>query len=339
MINPEHGYSRELFCGSKEEGEKSEPQENQALSSSSHTRKNLLRNLGGIAKFVGISAIAAKGVDLGLDVFLDSFAEAEDVYDFENSCYEVWDSVEVNGKKVRPVGVSHLPNTLFANEADIVKKVKLAPFVFLEYFWEKDRKRALPSTSDEELLAERTYDDLTGAFFAGIGRICAAEGKDVIVVNPQSKISYYTELYLLFGLPVSLIATGNKKRERLSRRSFLRKAGAGVAGLVWLPWVFPNASPVHLRWNLIDYRDVRSAKGIDKAIKRYGDKIGPTQEVPLFQGRSHNSGMVKYLQDPRLREAKAFSYLHYRLAEENTIRRYTYNAEVNSWLVKEKVEY
>lgn len=285
---------------------------------------------------------------------------------FENTPQElqVLPPVAIAGKRIQIIGATHTPKTFFAYEGEITQIVKNAPFIALEYFTEDIQQRALTSTTDERLKQITTYNDYPENYFGGIGRICAREGKDIVVVNPETEYSQSFEFYVAIGLPPALIGSDavniyrrimNKKT---ARRHLLRGIGYLASGTIIASWadktrqlrttleqkgiLSPDLSEEEkadiLGWNLIDYRNVRSAQGIEKAIKLFGNDIPQGQNVAFFQGSDHN-GVYEYLKNPTLRDIKNVSYAPYHLGGENTIRRYTFNKALDQWELKQEIPY
>lgn len=269
----------------------------------------------------------------------------------------------VYGKQVGIVGVSHIPKTFEANRENIEERVYGSPFTILEYFEDGARSIALPTTNFTEMKI-RGYNDLVDMFFGQIGRLCAEKGRDILVVNPETAMSQYLESYYMFGLSGALVLSdigylhGKIKSEPVTRRHFLKLLGYVVTGFTWLSWLgstreLRNTLGDDLSLNtqtseleradvlgmsLIDWRDVNSAIGISAAMKHYADEITVNQVIPVFQGAGHD-GTAEYLKNLQTARNKSELYALRNLTGKNTVKRYTYDKNSNSWKLKEEIPY
>lgn len=279
--------------------------------------------------------------------------------------YEPQDPVDIMGSRLKLIGLSHTVQTFISYEDDVRGEVRRAPFVFAEYFGRELREHARPSLSNPQLkeLASRNFFAYQGGFYIGLGKICAQEGKDIVVVNPQTNMSELVETYLMTGTPLGLIVTDVLKLVRrisgepISRRSFLRLLGYGASTLTWASYLeltrkiraelgktgilssglseWEQADI--LGWHLLDFRDLRTADGIEKTMVEFSSEVNGGQE-PLFQGRRHG-GVREYLNDKELRLAKMLFYQDHNLVSENTVRRYTWNSRTESWGLAMQIPY
>jgi len=96
--------------------------------------------------------------------------------------------IDVEGNPFSLVGVGHWRSTIDAYQKDIRRRVKNSPFIFLEYFDQVHQNLAKPGNNIIGKKPE-SYGDIPTAFFASIGQICAQEGKDILVVNPETSLS------------------------------------------------------------------------------------------------------------------------------------------------------
>lgn len=298
-----------------------------------HGRRQFLFDLDiFLATSLFTTAIAGKWISKLLE-------EQVDRYNIDGG-YKPLEPVTIEGRNFRNIGVGHTPGTLFANIKDIKKRVSNSPYVFLEYFSVTEQTLALPTTTDNELKTYSTYRDYTARFFGGIGRECAIEGKDILVVNPEYDYSHrqlqILELFLLSGLPIATSVNILAKR-KLTRRTFLKTAGITLPSLIIASWLLLDKENIP-GWYLIDYRDVRSSLGVRKALQSYGSEINKEQEVPMFQGNTHN-GMVDYLENPDYAARRQKVYLHYQLFGNNPLRRYTFDQSENTWQLKDTIDF
>ena len=279
--------------------------------------------------------------------------------------YEPLEPVQVEGASLRIIGVAHTRETFDAHRDDIRRRVQQAPFVFLEYFKSRMRKLARLNMSIEQ--KNTNHDDNRPAvqFFSGVGRICAEEQKDIVVVNPdENDLLGNLELGMALGYPASLLLESSVKSlatlfgKRMSRRTVSSYLGIGASALVLssltggtrelrsmlqeqgiLPSTMAEIELANiLGWSLVDYRDLRSADGIERTISSFAHELSSEVEIPMLEGGGHN-GKIEYLRDPELRKAKKAVYPHYNLVDINTVRRYTYNPVDNAWTLKQEIPY
>lgn len=292
--------------------------------------------------------------------------EKGELTDEDLNSYEPLAPIEVEGKTFRLVGVFHTVQTLYQNQKDIRQRVEKAPFVFLECFDPEIRNLSLPMMSDKEFFTSRARS--TFLFFAGIGRACAQEGKDIIAVDPRTQAASWIEFYLLSGLPIGFLSSkfddyfaglvSRALRQPLSRRGLIKmplylpsavlaSSWSGVSRKARLAFektgilgseLSDQEKADLLGWSIFDWRDLSSANGLTRAIQLYKDEISQSQEIVMFQGSGHN-GVIEYLKRPDLRRKKLRFYSHYNLLGDNSIRRYCYNSRENLWELKERVPY
>lgn len=319
------------------------------------TRRKFLSELSLFAMISGGSTLAGY---MGLATYSEASARNREVSTKETK-YEVLPDVSLPNATIQLVGVKHIPETYFANRVDIDNKVKDAPFVVMEYFSEDIAKYAHRQVSDEVILQAGKTPDYTAAFFGAIGRAAAINGKDIFVVNPETPLNQLIEAYTTMGLAgnfafhelPNLIEDLYKKR--ISRRDLLKiplltPAAVGIASWFQLTRKFRStlenlgimSSDLNeqekadiLGWSLIDYRDLNTAKGIQKMTDLYSEKIG-NKKVPVFQGARHNS-VFEYLLKPKLIDYKDANYLHHNIVGDHTIRKYTFDDSSDNW--KEEV--
>lgn len=263
----------------------------------------------------------------------------------DNTIFIPESPISVNGINVQVNGVTHEIDTYLKHRDEIRKSIEHSPYVIMEYFEKNIRQLALPTIADETLRTPKTVGDSVAAFFAAIARDCAKQGKDIFVVSPETALMQKMELFLLVGLPSGVIPSeiwNDMKKSlnrKVSRRHLFRLAGLGISAAVWRSWIVENSdarTADQLRWNLIDFRDLCSAQGIQKVIQVTKDQIAPDQTIPLFQGAAHSSGTKLYLANPSLAASKKLAYPHYNLAT-NPISHYHYNPASNQWTLKETI--
>jgi len=277
--------------------------------------------------------------------------------------YEPLDPLPTQGTNLRIIGVKHTNETLVDNIEDIRARVQQAPFVFVEYFFDGIRNRArLGVYIDQKMNDGLGYSEGV-KFYSGIGRICAQEGKDIIVANPDNEWTGQTELFIQ-ALPTTVAINSlqffvkNLQGKKITRRSFLRHLILGISALlsatqtgytrdlrstleqasILTSDIPENERADVLGWNLWDYRDIRTAEGIEYALQSFSDETSPEDEVPLFEGSYHN-GMLEYLKKPELRQTKRNLYPHYNLVDHDTVRRYTYDPKQDTWILKQELPY
>lgn len=282
----------------------------------------------------------------------------------EPSVYVPLDPIPVLGTNIRVIGVAHSRSTLVKNIEDIRSRIQHSPFIFLEVFFDEIRDRARPGIGIDQIMHDR-FDNYTSVkFFAGVGRICAEEGKDIIVVNPQNKQLEIIDKVIRFGLPGVVLGSSTAslvdvlRRRPMTRRRFLEYSVLCAASLVTASyWDFPrklrnaldrrgllttevpeNEQADILSWSMLDYRDIRSSEGIETAIKLFRTEYFSQDEIAMFEGAGHN-GKLEYLRDPKLREAKRLVYPHYNLVDTDTVRRYSFDPVANTWFLRQEIPY
>ena len=268
---------------------------------------------------------------------------------------EVLPVVTVACKGVRLANVVHSHWTLIDHREQIEQLVERSPLVVLEYFEQEDRDRALPGMRIEETLSDNvSLNDTTGAFFSGIGRICAEAGKDVVVVNPESAWNQLLELYLGLGtLGGGLAQAAGNGREAIKRRGVTRRDFLEL--LLLLPGIGVMNSWLRLfqrldteeagrsrdtwAWYLPDYRDLKTAQGVETVVRTFEHEIGAGDEVAVIQGTAHGGGVLGYLREPGVRQAKLWTYPHYQLMDRDMIRRYRFDVGANEWRLIQTLPY
>lgn len=291
--------------------------------------------------------------------------------------YEPGTVVPVQGKQVQHIGVAHAPESYRIHKEDIVDRIEQAPgFIFLEYFDDRSIHNALPSSPEPE--EETTIVNMgsqIGAYFSAMGRAAAIAGKDIVVVNSDTQFLQVSEVPVL-SLTAAVLANDvnslkktNEGSKDITRRSFLGLAGKTAARAA----VYAVGGPVLLRqvtgidatqrlqkelqaqgiltndltedeqanilaWSYVDYRNLCSAIGVEAAIKKYGSEMQPDSTVPIFEGADH-SGMLNYLVDPKLRDAKEVAYKPLNIASDRTVKRYHFDKENNRWELADRFKY
>lgn len=261
--------------------------------------------------------------------------------------------VALDGRHVRWIGLDHTLQTFEANEPEIRKQVSESPFVILEYFQEQMRGRAKPDTSREEVKKLVTVAE---QFFASVGRVCAEEGKDVVVVNPDTPAAMLSYAFLAMGLPMGLIlkafsdiSNGTQTKEKALVESvltlpifamYLTEAGGARAFRDYLDQedgapAMENKADA-FGFSNSDWRDVVTAKGTRLALERYGQDADDTHPVTAYHGGLHY-GTIEYLQKPELVREKERAYAGHNLIGDLSLRRYHFDRDSNSWAVADRV--
>lgn len=268
----------------------------------------------------------------------------------------------INNHDLSLVGVAHTSYSFAAYEPEIRQTVKESPFIVLEYFNREVREGATPDFNIEKRLDDNTYEGLILPFFTGVGAICAQERKDIIEVNPQTIATQFTQTALLYGIPGATIISnlpggadifyGNS----ITRRALLSTLALGTSAWSWLSYhgsleqhrdklerlglvdsQVPKEQQANVtEWDVLDFRDIRTAQALEKVFEWYGSEATPDQSIPLIHGAYHN-GVVEYLKNPSFRDQKALSYLHFLISGNLTIRRYTFAD--NAWKLKEQTAF
>lgn len=266
--------------------------------------------------------------------------------------------IHVRGKQVLFMGVSHDMNTYIEYKESFREAIKQSPFVVLEYFNQEIREKALPTVTDTELNTYDSFNETAENFFSGLGKICAEEGKDVIVINPQMPGTERMELALTYGVSAgasidvaaTLLATLRQKvGNQIDRRNFFKVIGTVAAVYAFNKWesntrklrgMLENNGILKsdlsekekadiLGWFHVDWRDVRAADGFESIAEVYKEEIGDQPFVSV-NGSYHN-GVTEYLQNPILRAAKRPLYLQYDVLGDTSIRRFRFDKEQNKW--------
>lgn len=311
--------------------------------SSPITRRNFLSEG---AKFIGASGLASIGIPEMIFSAVDSATSRGDV----KIIYETLPTTTIEDGHLTMVGVTHISQTFQQHKNDIRTRVRNAPFTFLEYFNKEDQKHP--------------PQDQPHSFFGGVGSICAQEEKDVIVVNPETANAQLIESFLLFGVPAGFVFSkldtylAELAAQSQTRRNFLKLSLYAPSALTWASWIgvtkdmrniLEENGILHssltdkekaniLGWNLIDWRDLNTACGLIKAKERYADEWGHGNEAVIFQGAFHK-GILEYIQNNELREAKSRLYLQYNLVGNYAVSRFRYDTQKNTWALYDHAPY
>lgn len=279
--------------------------------------------------------------------------------------YKTLDPLTIHGVEVDTVGVSHISETFFAHQEDIKKRIaQSGGFIFMEYFDKYVQKAAESDIPDEQLGQGEGYDPDVTAFFALVARECARQEKpvDILIANPETWQNQAILFGVLLGIPAAKVITygaeeitnaafkKNILQIRGGRRELFKKAATffGVAQLLdfIVSGLQVNQSKdiqetaTVLAYGEIDYRNVRTASGIDHAIQvlRSRGELAEGATIPLFQGAGHGPTRG-YLEDSTLREAKAATYVPYIATGDNTVRRFHYDKDQNKWVLLEQMPF
>ncbi len=262
--------------------------------------------------------------------------------------YKPQDPIKVNGVGVKLVGVAHDTSNFFEHEEQIRHQIVDSRFVILEYF-PYDSGLSLPGQNRDQFNVLTALNERSFGFFAALGGLCAEYNKDIYVINPENPFMQFLEFYAMFGLSTALIYgdvkyTINKLlNRRATRRNFLKMLGYGISGATFASWYSDFSNYLNnldspddissMRWNLIDFRDLVSAKRIINIIDTNSSEIESDQLISVFQGDIHTAGVLKYLQNPDLVDYKDWAYPHYQAIASFT-KRYSYDRVDNKWVLK-----
>jgi hypothetical protein len=316
------------------------------------------------ARYLGVSLPIGYLGTRGLWVLLDHVFKDADNPKFKEILKERPTSIEpfsVDGHIVHGLGVNHVAETFINNESDIRERVNKSDFIVLEGFGKAVQGIALPTTSNNQLLEtkKKNYHMYAGSFFAGIGKVCAEERKDIFVANPQSPLNLNIDFSLLLGTPaylgiMNMLQVGSGSEVEVMRRAMV------VGSLsVWMSWLrmsrelrdsleFVHLLPEDplpreeradfLGYGFNDYRDVRTALGIRRILNLWGSEISEGSSLFFVQGEHHN-GVAEYLKRPKLANIKKFVYPHYHFTGDRAIRRYSFNPSENKWSLTQRVPF
>src|SRR5258708_977683 len=127
---------------------------------------------------------------------------------------EVLPPIPLNGQTIVLAGVEHIPETMQKNEATIRKLIQDSQVIVLEnanaHFF--NQIPLAKNTADLAQKLEQRSDNLGMIFMSQLAKICAEEGKSVIVLNPAALTpnSTYTlddlEAGAIAGPPIYIIA-------------------------------------------------------------------------------------------------------------------------------------
>lgn len=271
--------------------------------------------------------------------------------------YAVQEPFLVGRMNLQIIGVSHIVPTFEAHQDDFVGYIQQTPFVVLEYFNDSMRELAKPDTSDDKLLTPSSAYQLVDNFFALLGRACARENKDIVVVNPHTLSSELLSSTFSYGLLAELALSDIENlRKKISgqmvnRRNFLRFFGY-ILGLTSLASEFDYTKPLRQRLeeehllpnseissekqaDLLgfyhqDWRDIQTAKGIKKISQVFNSELDEELLVPVIEGAWHN-GKYEYLQNPLVAETKDKLYAAYNFVGNHSLRRYHFDNSANKW--------
>jgi hypothetical protein len=279
--------------------------------------------------------------------------------------YEPMEPVVIRGQEFRMIGVTHTMPTFEEHRDELREAIRNAPYVFLEYFGKPMRDKAKPDTPYKAFWDHQTVDQESSNFYAAIGQICAEEGKDVIVVNPQTMDTNRIEAYLTVGLAAGLsvdmaldVIKDKLKTGKMSRRTFLKMALAAPAAMMYASYreatrslrsfledkqiissdLKPEEKAQIYSWYMQDWRDVRAATGYQAALERYAPENPQGQEIVAVNGAGHN-GTLEYIKDPLTKSIKEKFYVHYDAWGDTSIRRFSFNRDASEWELREKVAY
>ena len=263
------------------------------------------------------------------------------------------------------IGVTHTNQTLFNYRSNLDAAIRFSPFVISEYFSDEVRFYAKPSIN----LRTTSHDTLHTAsvnFFAGVGQLAAMHQKDVLVVNPDtSNASKLDTLDMaLSGGPLIGFTSEQLIQAiiygKISRRRFLGALAIGApaiakclsilkttralrtclqqAGLMDQSLTSEQRADV-LGYSYFDWRDLDTVRGIEKSGQIYASEFKPELTPPaLIQGDFH-SGVIEYMRNSSLRQLKSALYPHYSLLGDNTIRRYHFDDQINTWQLIDQQSY
>lgn len=227
------------------------------------------------------------------------------------------------------------------------------------------RRLATPDIPDDRLLKFSSASEAIDKFFSCIGRVCAQEGKDILVVNPQTIGSENVSGALTYGLLATLTVSDSLNiykrvnKQSVTRNGFLRGLGYFVGGISLastLDFTRPLRKKLEeygflsnsgiskdkqadiLGFHHEDWRDIQTARGIEKVAQVFDAEVSDGRSVPVMQGSGHN-GIYEYLHDSDGREAKTKLYAPYNFVGRHSIRRYSFDRSKNKWELKVEIPY
>lgn len=145
---------------------------------------------------------------------------------------------------VKFLGVTHCLDTYVTHRAEFVKQIEQSSLVMFEYFGSSWFEQSRPAVPESYFLQPVPIFQDTEKFFQATARLCAQDGKDIIVVNPQNHPSQYVESLLTAGIVAGLTSDEALRRiwdkfsqQKMDQRTFLRFGAAGTAATVVSSWV------------------------------------------------------------------------------------------------------
>lgn len=236
------------------------------------------------------------------------------------------------------------------HQEKIRSQVRKAPFVNLEYFDSSSREQALPDASEKTI---RSLPFTAQQFFAAVGKICAEEGKDILVSNPETPASHTLDALLLLGIPLAtagIIFDAIEKHDMTKLKTIMATVAltpsvirivSEMASAQSLTTDISKESGLinpsqktrpsgEYRMNQIDWRDVYTAKGLVTAQSRYASELQNDKEMLSYHGEGH-VGVMTYLADPNLRMQKEVAYAPYNAVGDTSLRRYHFDPEKKIW--------
>lgn len=316
------------------------------------TRRQFLATFLKSAGVVGLSAI-------GLPIAFTQAATASqglneqvktlNLADTSLAFYDPKPPVKIGPSDLKLISVAHWPPTYKKYKPQLESDIQKASWVGLEYCTPEIQNYGRLSQSEEALMKQpaASYNELVYRFFGSVARLCAKYGKDIIVVNPQNMLTYYTDLYAQKGALKSTAALGGAeavdillkklKHMPLSRRDlfkslplFATAAVSAYGAAARSMGQVPN-SPFHTE---MDLRDTGSALGLQKQLSDEHNAHGL-----LIQGAGHDNVLQYLRQDPAKTKEHYSNYAIGSRIGTPLIQRFHYNSQTDTWNLLEATKY
>ena len=258
------------------------------------------------------------------------------------TAYFEFPPLEIYDRLYKFIGVSHEPSTFIKNKQELRRIIesKETNSVVLEYFIPEKHGKVFKETKelgDIEKAMKKLENTLSSdmLFYGAIASLAAVNNKDVVVVNPENRLSHFiyiipSALAVMFFLNTFRIA----RKKVYNRREFFKLIGSAIAalGLSGLSFMFQYGNSIgrlefvnnvrqSLKDNniitpddipeleayksifcLYDYRDCGTAL----ALSQFINSVNKGEMVAHVEGTGHALGIFRYLKDPekaRLRMA------------------------------------
>lgn len=257
---------------------------------------------------------------------------------------------QVEGHDVRWMGVNHNQQTFEAHKEEIREQISEASAVVLEYFDDRIANVSRSDSADTEL---KNLPFSVERFFSLVAKVCAEEGKEIIVVNPDTAAARIFYVFVTIGFPMGLFmkVVGDLEAESQTAgkaaveailalptiASWLTEAG-GMSALrdyMEKKGLLRESHSEDIKADLLgvhfqDWRDLTTAKGLTMVLKKFGSEYNPAKPITAYHGAAHDK-TLEYLRDPDFRRQKAAIYGLHNLLGDMSARRYRFDASTNAW--------